>query len=77
MESMRISRKLCILMLMLYLALAQKTLFTHNSSIILNEPLNQIDAYVTDFDKLTLWFLFDSEKEKSQNIIQKVMFPII
>ena len=77
MEAMIISRKLCIIMLILSLALAQKTLFSDKSSIILNEPLNKMDEYVKDFDKLTLMFLFDSEKEKSQNVIQKVMFPII
>lgn len=36
-----------------------------------------MDQYTSDFDKLTLIFLFDSEKEKSQTVLNQVILPIV
>ncbi len=36
-----------------------------------------MDKYTADFDKLTLLFLFDSQKEKSQQVINQVIVPIV
>ena len=36
-----------------------------------------MDEYASDFDRLTLLFLFDSEKERSQNVISHVIYPIV
>lgn len=36
-----------------------------------------MDKYATNFDKLTLLFLFDSEKNKSQGAVQQLLVPLV
>jgi hypothetical protein len=49
--------------------LSQKTLFRDDIGIVLNAPMDAMDKYAQEFDKLTLLFLFDSERNKSQGVI--------
>ena len=63
---MKISRNFYIFLASLgCVAHCQKTLFKEDIGIHLNIPMADMDAYTADFDKLTLLFLFDSEKNKS------------
>ena len=43
----------------------------------MNEPMEKMDKYATNFDKLTLLFLFDSEKKKSQGVVQQLLVPLV
>ncbi len=63
---MKLSRIFEIVFILGGLSLAQKTLFKgEDIGISLNEPMEKMDKYASNFDKLTLLFLFDSEKNKS------------
>jgi hypothetical protein len=63
---MSFSRIISTLVVAASLAHCQMTLFTEaQTGIKLNIPLAKMDENAFNFDKLSLFFLFDSEKEKS------------